>query len=98
MKVNFQKDDATYIMPSADRIVVFYEISYEDQTDRATAEVLCKEFQEAESKVPDGPFVSFHKKAPPMLQSLATDRSSDPSFVGYLGFGKRLECLFSFLR
>jgi actin related protein 2/3 complex, subunit 2 len=80
----FRKDEWIYIFPAANKVTVFYSVSFDDANEQAIARVFLQEFAEAKQRVKNGPPVSFKFDPPTELQSM--DVTLPESHVGFLSF------------
>lgn len=88
----FRENENCYIFPSADRVTIFYNVTFEDSNEQAIAKVFLQEFAEAKQRVKSGPPVSLSRDTPRELEQIGVEPG--PGHVGYLSFGKLLLCLF----
>lgn len=85
MILEYRSKEAMYIHPLADRVMVFYSVDFEDDTDRAIANIFLNEFAEAQRRMQQAPAVTFTKDAPGQLKSVPGFKES-PNCLGYLMF------------
>lgn len=83
IQVKYRQNEALYIQPKEDRIVVVYSISFEDKTDQAIARVFLQEFAETGRQVNNAPPTSFSKDPPLELRTVSGLKASS-DLVGYL--------------
>ena len=85
MVIKYRTNEAMYIVPSKDRINVYFSVDFEDETDRAIAFVFLQEFAEAPRRINNTPNCSFSKEPPNDVKSTPGFKAP-PNCVGYLAF------------
>jgi len=84
MIVEYRKNEAMFVCPSASKVTVIFSVDFSDVTDKAVAKVFLQEFVEAQRTVRTAPPVSYSKEPPGELTGLAYNFRSDTA--GFLSF------------
>jgi actin related protein 2/3 complex subunit 2 len=86
-KFDLRKDTTVYFLPSADRISVFFRISFMDKADNEIGRVFLREFADPSlrRKVQRAPIVDFDVQPQLALKAFGVDRAS-PTDLGFVSF------------
>lgn len=82
--IQYRKNEAIFICPSASKIVVIFVVDFNDVTDKVIAKVFLQEFLEAQRTIRNAPPVSFSRDPPGELSKISHPFKSD--VAGYLSF------------
>jgi len=66
IEIKYRDDEAIYIKPEADRVIVIFTIMFKDQDDVVFAKVFLKEYEDARKTMSNAPSVMFSQKEPPL--------------------------------
>jgi len=66
IEIRYRDDEAFYLKPEADRVIVIFSIQFRDQDDVVFAKVFLQEYQDARKTMSNSPSVLFSQKEPPM--------------------------------
>lgn len=84
MIVEYRANEAMFVCPQASKVVVIFQINFDDQTDQAIAKVFLQEFVETQRSVRNAPPVSYSKEPPGELTGAAFSFKLD--CAGYISF------------
>ena len=84
MVVEYRKTEAMFICPSSSKVVVIFQVDFNDITDKAVAKVFLQEFVEAQRTVRTAPPVNYSKEPPGELAGLEYSFKSDTA--GFISF------------
>jgi len=84
MIVEYRKNEAMFVCPSASKVVVIFSVDFADVTDKAVAKVFLQEFVEAQRTVRTAPPVSYSKEPPGELSGIPYNFRADTA--GFLSF------------
>jgi len=84
MIVEYRKNEAMFVCPSASKVVVIFSVDFGDVTDKAVAKVFLQEFVEAQRTVRTAPPVSYSKEPPGELTGIAYNFR--PDTAGFISF------------
>lgn len=82
--IEYRKAESMFIVPSSSKVVVIFQIDFNDITDRALARVFLQEFVEAQRAVRTAPPVNYSKEPPGELTGLVTTFNADTA--GFISF------------
>jgi len=82
--VEYRKNEAMFVCPSASKVVVIFSVDFADVTDKAVAKVFLQEFVEAQRTVRTAPPVSYSKEPPGELANIPYNFRADTA--GFLSF------------
>jgi len=90
--LNYRDDEAIYIKPESDRVIVIFNISFKDASDIVLAKVFLQEYQDARRTLTNVPAVTFSQKEPPMeLKGVSNLRVGDnQGFVSFVLFANHI--------
>lgn len=86
MTIPFREDELIQLVPSEDRVMAFFSVIFEDETDRAIAYIFLQEFAEANRRVNGAPNVVFSKDPPKEIQNAKGFKENSDESAGYIGF------------
>lgn len=88
MCVEYRKAEMMYVCPASSKVVVIFQVDFNDITDRALARVFLQEFVEAQRTVRTAPPVNFSKEPPGELSGLPITYKAgkDSPTAGYISF------------
>lgn len=90
--LNYRDDEAVYIKPESDRVMVIFNVSFKDSSDVILSKVFLQEYQDARRTMNNAPAVSFSQKEPPMeLKGVSGLRVGENQ--GFVTFGMLQFCL-----
>jgi len=85
IEIRYRDDEAFYIKPESDRVIVIFEIAFRDPDDVVLAKVFLTEYQDARRTMNNVPSVSYSQKEPPLeLKGAPNLRVKDGT--GYVSF------------
>lgn len=92
VEVHYRDDEAFYLKPEGDRVIVVFALSFKDADDMVLAKVFLQEYQDARKTVSNAPSVSFSQKEPPLeLKGVRNLRVGDgTSFVSFVLFAPHI--------
>lgn len=82
--IEYRKTESMYICPTSSKVVVIFQVDFNDVTDKALARVFLQEFVEAQRAVRTAPPVNYSKEPPGELAGLPTAFKADTA--GYISF------------
>jgi len=85
MLIPYREKEILLLSPGSDRILVNFSVVFEDETDRAIAQVFLQEFCDAPKKVNGAPTITFSKDPNPEV-SKAAGFKEQSNTVGYIQF------------
>jgi len=84
-RFKLRQDTEIFLVPSADRVAIIYELSFQDRVDRAIARIMLQEFVDARRTLGAAPPVQYNMNPPMELKD--SFGLVDPSQgLGYIGF------------
>jgi len=88
IEILYRDDEAIYLKPEAERLIVIFSVAFKDPDDVVFAKVFLQEYQDARKTMSNAPSVTFSQKEPPMeLSSLKNLRvGSNNGFVSFVLF------------
>jgi len=92
IEINYRDDEAFYLKPENDRVIVIFSIQFKDQDDVVFAKVFLQEYQDARRTMNNAPSVLFSQKEPPLeLKSLKNLRVREgQGFVSFVLFAPHI--------
>jgi len=66
IEINYRDDEAFYLKPENDRVIVIFSIQFKDADDVVFAKVFLQEYQDARRTMSNAPSVLFSQKEPPL--------------------------------
>jgi len=85
VEVRYRDDEAFYIKPENDRVIVIFELAFRDPDDVVLAKVFLQEYQDARRTMNNAPSVSYSQKEPPLeLKGVQNLRVKEGT--GYVSF------------
>jgi len=66
IEIRYRDDEALYIKPEADRVIVVFSIMFKDADDVVFAKVFLQEYQDVRKVMTNVPSVQFSQKEPPL--------------------------------
>jgi len=66
IEIRYRDDEALYLKPEADRVIVIFAIQFRDSDDVVFAKVFLQEYADARRTMTNAPSVLFSQKEPPM--------------------------------
>lgn len=84
MIVEYRKAEAMFICPSSAKVVVVFQIDFNDVTDKVVAKVFLQEFVEAQRTVRTAPPVNYSKEPPGELTGI--NYPFKPDTAGFISF------------
>jgi len=64
--LNYRDDEAVYIKPESDRVLVIFNVAFKDASDVVLSKMFLQEYQDAKRTMNNAPAVSFSPKEPPL--------------------------------
>jgi len=86
--VPYRDQEAFYIKPEGDRVIVIFDIFFKDQDDIVFSKIFLQEFQDARRTIQNAPAVTFSQKEPPLeLKGVKGTHSGEShGFVSFVLF------------
>lgn len=66
IEVPYRDDEALYLKPESDRVIVIFSMAFSDPDDVVLAKVFLQEYQDARRTVSNAPSVTYSQKEPPL--------------------------------
>jgi len=92
IEINYRDEEAFYLKPENDRVIVIFSIQFRDQDDVVFAKVFLQEYQDARRTMTNAPSVLFSQKEPPLeLKGAKNLRVREgQGFVSFVLFGSHI--------
>jgi len=92
IEISYRDDEAFYLKPEVDRVIVIFSIQFKDQDDVVFAKVFLQEYQDARKTMQNSPSVLFSQKEPPMeLKGVRNLKVSEgQGFVSFVLFASHI--------
>jgi len=92
IEINYRDDEAFYLKPENDRVIVIFSIQFKDADDVVFAKVFLQEYQDARRTLSNSPSVLFSQKEPPLeLKGTKNLRVRDgQGFVSFVLFASHI--------
>jgi len=85
VEIRYRDDEAFYIKPESDRVIVIFEMAFRDLDDVVLAKLFLQEYQDARKSMNNAPSVSYSQKEPPLeLKGVPNLRVKEGT--GYVSF------------
>jgi len=85
VEIRYRDDEAFYIKPESDRVIVIFEMAFRDLDDVVLAKLFLQEYQDARKSMNNAPSVSYSQKEPPLeLKGVSNLRVKEGT--GYVSF------------
>jgi len=90
--LNYRDDEAVYIKPESDRVMVIFNVAFKDSSDVVLSKVFLQEYQDARRTMNNAPAVSFSPKEPPLeLKGVSNLRvGENQGFVTFVLFAPHI--------
>jgi len=66
VEIRYREDEAFYLKPESDRVIVIFEISFKDPDDVVLAKVFLQEYQDGRKTMSNAPSITYSQKEPPL--------------------------------
>jgi len=88
IEINYRDDEAFYLKPESDRLIVIFSIQFKDPDDVVFAKVFLQEYQDARRTMSNAPSVTYSQKEPPLeLKGVRNLKVGDTNgFVSFVLF------------
>jgi len=88
LEIQYRDDEAIYLKPESDRLVVVFDVAFKDADDVVFAKKFLEEYQDARKTINNAPVVTYSQKEPPMELSGAKNIrvGSNNGFVSFVLF------------
>jgi len=92
IEIRYRDDEAIYLKPEVDRVIVIFAIQFKDADDVVFAKVFLQEYADARRTMSNAPSVLFSQKEPPMeLKGVKNLRVAEgQGFVSFVLFGSHI--------
>jgi len=92
IEIRYRDEEALYLKPEADRVIVIFSIQFKDQDDVVFAKVFLQEYQDARKTMSNAPAVLFSQKEPPLeLKGVKNLKVSEgQGFVSFVLFASHI--------
>lgn len=92
IEIRYRDDEALYIKPEPDRVIVIFSIQFKDADDVVFAKVFLQEYQDARRTMSNAPSVLFSQKEPPLeLKGVKNLRVGEgQGFVSFVLFASHI--------
>jgi len=93
IEIPYRDDEAVYIKPENDRIIVIFSVAFKDPDDVVYAKVFLQEYQDARRTMSNAPAVTYSQKEPPgeLKGAKSLPTSSNNGFVSFVLFAPHLK-------
>jgi len=92
LALQYPPEEAVYIKPEGDRVIVIFDILFRDADDIVLSKVFLQEFADARKTISNAPSVTFSQKEPPLeLKNVKGVRAGDNNgFVSFVLFANHI--------
>lgn len=92
IEIKYRDDEALYIKPEPDRVIVIFSIQFKDAGDVVFAKVFLQEYENARKTMSNAPSVLFSQKEPPLeLKTVKNLRVTEgQGFVSFVLFASHI--------
>jgi len=92
VEIRYRDEEAMYLKPESDRVIVIFNIQFKDMDDVVFAKVFLQEYQDARKTMNNAPAVSYSQKEPPLeLKGVRNLRIGDGNgFVSFVLFASHI--------